>query len=65
MWLAPPIYFVHSMPAGVKWPYVQWFQASLLKCGLAGDHARNGIGRIAAFPESEHFLWAIQTCIGP
>ena len=63
----PPFYFVHSMPAGIKWPLLelQWFQASLLKGGLAGYHARNGIGRIAAFPESEQFLWAIQTCIGP
>ena len=49
---AGPLYFVHSMPAGIKWPLLelQWFQASLLKGGLAGYHARNGIGRIAAFP---------------
>ena len=28
-----PFYFVHSMPAGIKWPrlVVPWFLASLLK----------------------------------
>ena len=62
-----PLYFVHSMPAGIKWPLKGGVVASgeLLKGGIAGCHARNGMGRIAALPGSEHLLRAIQTCIGP